>query len=186
MQTTLDSRAGRVCGAEHFAASILALLERAVREIEHDREVAKAVIARASTLLKIEAERQLAKDDHPSGQGMLTAWQGRRVAAHIEANLADPIRIEALGDLVHLSVAHFSRAFKRSFGQSPHAYLVGRRLQHAQHLMLTTDAALCDIALASGFADQAHLCKRFRKDIGESPAAWRRERRQSPVDAVAA
>ena len=56
-----------------------------------------------------------------------------------------------------------SRSFKRTFGESPHAFLVRRRVELAAQYMLTTDAPLSDIALRCGFADQPHLCKHFRQ-----------------------
>jgi AraC-like DNA-binding protein len=77
------------------------------------------------------------------------------------------------------------RAFKESFGCAPHAFLIRRRMERAQGLMLTTDEALGQIALACGLADQSHLTRLFQKWVGESPAAWRRARMnalESPRD----
>jgi AraC-like DNA-binding protein len=74
------------------------------------------------------------------------------------------------------SKAHFSRKFKQAVGESPHAYVVRRRLERACHLMITSVASLSKIALSAGFSDQAHLCSLFRQAFGQSPAGWRRER----------
>jgi AraC-like DNA-binding protein len=82
-----------------------------------------------------------------------------------------------MSGIVQRSEAHFARAFKKTFGLSPHAYVLQRRLEQASHLMLVSDNSLCDIALACGMTDQAHLCKIFRQMTGQTPAAWRRERR---------
>jgi AraC family transcriptional regulator len=76
--------------------------------------------------------------------------------------------------LARLSEAHFSRAFKRTFGTSPHAFVIRRRVELATQYMLQTEAPLSDIALRCGFSDQPHLCKQFRQITGHTPAAWRR------------
>src|SRR5690606_2306493 len=66
------------------------------------------------------------------------------------------------------------RAFKESFGTTAHMHIIRLRLELAQRLMLTTDEPLSQIALACGLADQAHLSKLFRREMGETPSAWRR------------
>jgi AraC family transcriptional regulator len=109
-------------------------------------------------------------------RGGLAPRQKRRVIAHIEANLSEPLTCSMLAELVGLSTSYFNRAFKSSFGRSPHSYLIWRRLERAQDMLLATDEPISQIALACGMADQCHLCRLFRKLVGESPAAWRRVR----------
>lgn len=101
-----------------------------------------------------------------------------RLKAHIDANLNSNILLTDMAALVHLSPAHLSRTFKRSFGEAPHAFVTARRIERAQLLMLSTDEALSQIALALGFADQSHFSRLFRQIVGTSPNAWRRERRK--------
>jgi AraC-like DNA-binding protein len=108
-----------------------------------------------------------------SGARLLN-WQARRVREYIEANLGQRILVADLSGVLRRTEAHFSRAFKRTFGHSPHAYVMSRRVEWATQLMLTGDTALSEIALRCGFADQAHLCKQFRRHLGTTPAAWRR------------
>jgi transcriptional regulator GlxA family with amidase domain len=67
-------------------------------------------------------------------------------------------------------------------GDSPHGYVMRRRMERAQGLMLSTDASLAQIAADCGLADQAHFSKVFRRFAGESPAAWRRARATPPTD----
>ncbi|MBX5461301.1 MAG: helix-turn-helix transcriptional regulator [Steroidobacteraceae bacterium] len=100
------------------------------------------------------------------------------MAAHIEANLASTIRLSDLAKLVKLSHSHFCRAFKESFGQPAHAYVMRRRVELAQGLMLTTSEPLSRIAATCGMADQAHFCKLFRRLVGETPNVWRRVHRE--------
>jgi AraC-like DNA-binding protein len=114
------------------------------------------------------------------GRGGLAPWQVRRVAMYMDGNLADSIRCEDLARVTRLSVSHFMRAFRESFGAPPHAYLMRRRMERAQDLMLSTEKTIGQIALDCGFADQSHLTRLFHKIVGESPAAWRRARIYQP------
>jgi AraC family transcriptional regulator len=114
-------------------------------------------------------------------RGGLAPWQVRRVTEYIEANLASTIRLQDLAGIARLSHSHFCRAFKESVGHPAHAYVMRRRVQRAQGLMLNTVDSLSQIAAQCGMADQAHFCKLFRRLVGESPNAWRRARRQVAV-----
>ena len=109
-------------------------------------------------------------------RGGLAPWQKRRLAAHIDANLDSELRVDQLARLVRLSPSHFVRTFACSFGDSPHRFIVRRRVERAQSLMLTTSAPLHQIALECGLADQAHLSRIFQRFVGESPGSWRRAR----------
>ncbi len=159
------------------AASVIHLLECAKCDLDQDRDKAMASIARASSLLQVEIDRKNAGSDARPSLGVLAAWQANRVRAYVDANLETPIPIRDLAAVARRSSAHFSRAFKRSFGETPHTFVVSRRLRRAAELMLTSDASLSQVALACGFSDQAHLSKMFRLRHGQSPGVWRRERR---------
>lgn len=159
-------------------AEILAdLLDVAELQVETDRDAAKAAIARASSLLRVEIDRYAYGGARDPKTGGLAGWQIQRVRAFIDDHLDQTIRIRDLSAIAQRSVTYFCRAFKHTFGLSPHAYLIRRRLDHAGRLMLATDTPLSEIALSCGFTDQAHLSKMFRQSAGQSPAAWRRERR---------
>ena len=108
--------------------------------------------------------------------GGLAPWQIRVINAHIDAHLDGDISVDDLASLVRLSASYFSRAFKQSFGRSPHAYLIAERLERARGLMLETSDSLAQIALAVGLADQSHLSRLFRQHLGETPFGWRRAR----------
>src|SRR6266481_1442664 len=157
-----------------IANSVAKLLETARRELERDRDAAKASLATASHILQAEIER--CSGANGSATGGLAAWQLLRVRAHIDSNLHRTIHIRDLSAIARRSSAHFSRKFKLAVGESPHAYVVRKRLERACHLMITSAASLSEIALSVGFSDQAHLCRLFRLAVGQSPACWRRER----------
>jgi AraC family transcriptional regulator len=151
----------------------LGLLDIAAQQICHGESMAHSALAEAASLLRREVRRQL-PEGVPDGRGRLSAWQAHKVRDHIDAHLAEPILIADLCALIQRSEAHFSRSFKRTFGESPHAFLVRRRLKQAEQYMLETSAPLSEIALRCGFTDQAHLCKHFRQMTGRTPASWRR------------
>ena len=168
-----DQSGQGVLSAE-LAASLIRLLECAKHHLDQDRDKAKASIARAASLLQVEFDRRSADAGDRSPQGALVAWQANRVRAYIDARLETSIQTRDLAAVARRSTAYFCRAFKATFGEPPHAFIVGRRLHRAAELMLTSDDSLSQVALACGFADQAHLCKMFRQRHGQSPAAWRR------------
>lgn len=161
-----------------LAATVIKLLADADDVIDRDRNAARACIARASALLRDDVRPAHA----PAAlvQGGLAPWQISRVKAHVEANLESTLRMRDLAAIARLSTGHFCRAFTRSFGVAPFAYVAGRRLARAQELMLTTDDPLSQIALACGLCDQSHLTRLFRRHVGASPNAWRRRHRGAP------
>jgi AraC-like DNA-binding protein len=97
----------------------------------------------------------------------------------VDANLAQRISTPQLAKCVKLSASHFCRAFKCTFGVSPHTWVMRRRMEMAQGLMLTTSATLSEIAFICGMADQAHFTHCFRRVFGETPYVWRRTRRDT-------
>ncbi|WP_426412418.1 helix-turn-helix domain-containing protein [Bradyrhizobium ganzhouense] len=155
------------------ASSLARLLETARRELERDRDAARVSLATASHILQAEIER--CSGANGTARGGLAAWQILRVRAYIDSNLHRTIHIRDLSAVARRSPAHFSRKFKLAVGESPHAFVVRRRLERACHLMMTSAASLSEIALSVGFSDQAHLCRLFRHAFGQSPANWRRE-----------
>lgn len=154
--------------------SVMAELCTALRSaLDDERSSAEECLRRATEILRV-PERVTP----PIAQvrGGLCPWQIRKVTSHIEVNLDRPIRNEDLATIVRLNSCHFGRAFRNSFGESPHEYIIRRRVERAQGLMLSTDAPLSQIALDCGLADQAHLSRLFRRVVGESPRTWRRAR----------
>src|SRR5258708_24774623 len=157
----------------YLANNMFERLETAKRELERDREAAKASLATASSILRSEIERRSrAKGARP---GALAPWQIARVRAFSDENLHRTIHAKDLSAVAQRSTAHFSRSFKQAFGEPPHAYVVRRRLERACHLMITSSASLREIARSIGFSDQAHLCRLFRQAFGQSPSLWRRD-----------
>ncbi|WP_202844551.1 helix-turn-helix domain-containing protein [Luteimonas saliphila] len=159
-------------------AEVTVLLNEAKAALRSDRAFARTCVARALDLLN----EDLAPESGPSAcpYGGLAGWQVRRVVAYIETHLESPIRVKDLAALTRLSASHFSRAFKRSFSQAPMTYVSRRRVHLAQRLLLTTGDSMCQISLACGMYDQAHLTRVFRRLVGDSPMAWRRRHADGP------
>jgi AraC family transcriptional regulator len=164
-----------------LVSSVVDLLDTANRQLDVNREAARASISRASSLLWVEINKDFERDPRHSPRALL-GWQVRRVRDYVDAHLSKRILVSDLSAIVQRSEAHFARAFKKTFGVSPHAYVLRRRVEKASYLMLVSDDSLSDIALACGMTDQAHLCKIFRQTTGQTPAAWRRERRALTTD----
>jgi AraC family transcriptional regulator len=108
--------------------------------------------------------------------GGLAPWQARTVTRHIRENVHRNIPLSTLAELANLSCSQFRRAFKTSFGDAPHAYIMRQRITLAQDLMLSTSEPLSELALSCGFADQSHFTRLFVRLIGETPNSWRRTR----------
>jgi len=102
-------------------------------------------------------------------RGGLSPAVTRRVCDYIEGHLDEKIRLDELAALTGLSTDHFARAFHQSVGVPPHTYLLRRRLEHVEHMLRETHAPLSEIALATGFSDQSHLGRHFRRWAGVSP-----------------
>jgi AraC family transcriptional regulator len=155
---------------------VITLLEAAVGQLHDQEHPAEGTLLEAASLLRKQVHPPAAGEG-TDGRGRLLVWQARKVRDYIDGHITGPVLVADLCALVQRSEGHFSRSFKRTFGQSPHSFIVRRRVELAAQYMLTTDASLSDIALRCGFTDQAHLCKHFRQAADQTPAAWRRAHR---------
>jgi len=172
----------------NFSVVAARLVEAACCARDGDGETAKAHIAHAVALLHGQPSPAPAVT-RPSGacqivRGGLAAWQARRLAKYIDTNLSGRIQIEDLAAFLGVSSSHFCRAFKRTFGVSPHAFVTRRRMEVAQGIMLTTRFTLSEIALSCGMSDQSHFTRSFRRIVGETPHLWRQTRRGAMEDEV--
>jgi AraC-like DNA-binding protein len=90
-----------------------------------------------------------------------------------DARFADPLTVADLAETAHLSPAHFSREFRRVFGESPHAYLLTRRLERAASMLRTTDRSVADICTAVGLSSVGSFTTTFTRVYGKTPTAYR-------------
>jgi AraC-like DNA-binding protein len=91
-----------------------------------------------------------------------------------DARYAEPLGVDDLAAAAGLSRAHFSREFRRAFGESPHAYLLTRRLERAAALLRTTDRSVADVCLSVGLQSVGSFTSSFTRTYGMSPTGYRR------------
>ena len=109
----------------------------------------------------------------------LAPWQARRAAEVLRSRLDGGVRLNVLARECGMSVSHFARSFRTTFGISAHGWLVRRRVEVAQDLLRSTADPLVEIALRCGFSDQAAFNRNFRQLVGTSPGQWRRDQGHS-------
>jgi AraC family transcriptional regulator len=98
----------------------------------------------------------------------------RRCVEFLEAHLEGDLRLSDVAREAGVSTSHFLRSFRQSTGKTPYQFLLHRRVQRARLLMRDLRAPLTEVALASGFADQHHLARVFRRITGMTPSSYRR------------
>jgi len=90
-----------------------------------------------------------------------------------DARYYEPLGVDDLAAAAGLSRAHFSREFRRAFGESPHAYLLTRRLERAATLLRTTDNSVAEICFSVGLQSVGSFTTSFSRTFGKSPTAYR-------------
>lgn len=105
----------------------------------------------------------------------ISGWKMRRLVDYIEDNLEGDLSLHALAAEVEISPLYLARAFRAAVGQSPHQYVLTRRIERARELLRNTDLSVVDVALACGFSSQSHLAHWFVRQVGVAPAAYRRQ-----------
>jgi AraC family transcriptional regulator len=107
-------------------------------------------------------------------RGGLAPWQERRAKELLGVDLASDLSLRYVAQQCGLSATYFARAFKRSTGTTPHAWLQTSRIHHAKQLLVDRELPLAEVALRCGFADQSHFTRTFARLAGATPGAWRR------------
>jgi AraC family transcriptional regulator len=108
-------------------------------------------------------------------RGGLPPARLRRVLELVHAKIGDELTLPEMAAAAELSTAHFSQVFRKSTGESPHQFVVRRRVERAKKMLRTPGARVLDVALACGFKTQQHFARVFRYLCGASPTEYRRE-----------
>lgn len=143
-----------------------------------DAGVGSALCAEAlGTQLAVHLLRRYASVDFVdrSGSGQLPQAVCRRIIDHIESSLDQAVSLEQLASLACMGVWSFSKRFRASFHTTPHNYITDRRLERARQLLVHGNMPVKAVAVACGFADQAHLTRVMRARLGCTPAALRQD-----------
>jgi AraC family transcriptional regulator len=96
-----------------------------------------------------------------------------RVLEYIAAKLHEDLSLAALAEIAGMNLYYFSRLFKQSTGRSPHRYVLEQRITRAQQFLRSSDMTIFEASVRTGFADQGHFAKVFRRFVGVSPTAYR-------------
>jgi transcriptional regulator GlxA family with amidase domain len=109
--------------------------------------------------------------------GRPSSWQLRQTLGYLEANFVSDVSLAKLAGLTGLSQSQFSHAFHASAGIAPYQWTLQARIRKAQELLAKAERPIAAIAIEVGFADQSHLTKVFRRQIGVTPKRWQRDRK---------
>lgn len=147
-------------------------LDGLVRALACAGEATSAVYAEHWAVL---AALRLLRMPAPSARLSIAPWRLARALALAEARLHEDVSLSDLAAAAGLSRFHFARAFRCATGEAPHAHLRRLRCERAKTLMAKGGMSLAEIALACGFAHQAHFTTAFRRVVGTTPGRWRQE-----------
>lgn len=108
-------------------------------------------------------------------RGGLTPARLRKVVELVHAEMEGDLSLEELAGAAGLSIAHFSETFRESTGQSPHQFVLHRRVERAKEMLRAAEMRVLDVAVACGFKNQQHFARVFRQLCGASPTEYRQE-----------
>jgi len=106
-------------------------------------------------------------------RGGLAPTRLSRVLEYIHANLSDDLQLAALAEVADTNLYHFARTFKQSTGESPHQYVLRQRIEQAKRLLLNPQVSVIEVSTRTGFVDQSHFSKVFRRLVGTAPSQFR-------------
>jgi AraC family transcriptional regulator len=155
----------------HLARSLVASSLDNCRELRD--HIAMAMVTRL-----LLSTRPANQRPGPDGGG-LPQWRLRRAIDYIEANLDQLVTLAGIASAAGLSRMHFAAQFRKSVGQAPHQYLLARRIERAQEMLVRTDLPIVEIALSVGFQAQSHFTTIFKRITGQPPHAWRQAQAMS-------
>lgn len=135
-------------------------------------EIVQALGAEVAALPAAVGGRTASLAGAPRWEGLLP-WQARRVRDYVDGGLHERPSIKGAAEHARLSPSYFSRRFRQSFGVTFSRFVAHRRIERAQAMMARSTSSLCQIALACGFADQAHFTRTFGGVTGSTPSRWR-------------
>lgn len=147
------------------------------RELEQPTPAGKLYAQTAAQMLAVHLLRQYTSAPVPikeMTQG-LTRQQVQRVLDFIQTHLSQDLSLEALAQQAGYSSYHFARLFRQTMGESPHQFVLRQRVERAQYLLKATDVPLSHIACESGFANQSHLTRIFKRYLGLTPRSYRQQ-----------
>jgi AraC-like DNA-binding protein len=158
--------------------NVVALVLDMQREIQAGCRSGRLYAEGLSVALAARLHARYARSPVPDARvkSVLSDVQVRRVCEYIRAKLASDMGVSELAGEVHLSTHYFSLLFKRTFGVSPHRYVLQERIREAQRQLASGRMDISELALHLGFSDQSHFSRAFRRLTGMTPQRYRRSR----------
>jgi AraC family transcriptional regulator len=172
-----DDTRGLCAGAVVMRDSIVERLARSVIEMDDVGDSPCQIYLDCITTAIV--ARLLVSMHKPKTRGTrkLVSWRLKRATDYIEARLTEPLRLADIAAAAELTPMHFAAQFRAATGLRPHEYVMRRRVEHAQRMLVTDNASLVDAALSVGFKTQAHFTCIFKRFVGQTPRAWRQTHR---------
>ena len=106
-------------------------------------------------------------------RGGLSPIRLKRVLEYIDANLADSLDLDKLAEVAGLNLYHFARGFRQSTGSTPHQHVLRKRIERAKEFLRDPRLSVLEASARTGFVDQSHFSKVFRRIVGVAPSAYR-------------
>ena len=154
---------------------VVHLARRLYGEFRLRDEVSRLAIESIALGVLAEASRRAARQDRDSAPAWLV-----RARELVESRFADRVLLATVAAMVGVHPVHLARTFRRTYDTTFAEYVRERRVEYARAQLVSSAASLSDIALAAGFCDQSHFCRRFKYATGLSPAEYRLAFRSSP------
>ncbi|MGN6481958.1 helix-turn-helix domain-containing protein [Luteibacter sp.] len=175
MQTDISVPSTSAVDANSPQRMVQQLLHQALHQIADVEGADRAACARyIAQALRI--HQQAITRGGPRPPTGLAEWQVRTVKEVALARLDLGLAITELAAACRLSRGYFSRAFKVTFGESPHRWRHRKRIEHACRKLVCTSNSIADIAVDCGFNDQAHFTRSFKSAMGTTPNSYRKAR----------
>ncbi|MFD2840887.1 helix-turn-helix transcriptional regulator [Populibacterium corticicola] len=111
----------------------------------------------------------------PQSQDVETLTLLRRARDRMDREFAQPLDVESLARSVHMSGGHFSRQFRKAYGESPYQYLMTRRIERAMSLLRSSELSVTDVCFSVGFQSLGTFSTRFTELVGVAPSVYREQ-----------
>jgi AraC-like DNA-binding protein len=158
----------------HHDPVVMALAQALLPAVENPDQASQLYVDQVCLAVLTHISQTYAGMFFPSKKtGLLSASQQKRALAFLVEHLDGEISVADLAKECGLSRSHFIKAFKDSFGLTPHRWLTEYRIGRVKEL-LKSSLSIAEIAVSCGFADQSHLTRAFNTIVGTSPGAWRK------------